>query len=337
MLLRMATLDGAAPQVNASACFSLQEDPSTTVWGKCVYAQAMGAAATPTDHVCSSRGVSFFGRCFCAPHFDGDDCKMVRKAEQAGCTSLNTSHIDDGCLRHPTYGSAIIPAKRWRRAQAGEQRAFVVKHVPQHLARASSDSGVKKELPPHRLTQAIPAGSLGRLMELGAGPLSQTYDILERRPDLSVREVIFEDPGIRGYLRNNITRYTTGRLATIPVTLLPVGAEEVPPSYFGTVDTVVMINTIEHAFNAFALLHTAYQLLRHGGLFVFEERIIKRDARWTGMETHPIRLRPVVYEHFFLNASIFSGQRRFLLYADVGKRPRKAFMEETIAYLAYKR
>ena len=58
------------------------------------------------------------------------------------------------------------------------------------------------------------------------------------------------------------------------------------------------------------------------------------NATWTGMETHPIRLRRSVYDWFF--SAAFRKQRRFLMYADAGVRPRKWFMEETVSYLAYK-
>ena len=62
---------------------------------------------------------------------------------------------------------------------------------------------------------------------------------------------------------------------SVPVKLLPVGAEQVPKLYRGTFDTVVMINCVEHTFNAFATLFSAYALLR-GGHFVFHERSVTR-------------------------------------------------------------
>ena len=101
-----------------------------------------------------------------------------------------------------------------------------------------------------------------------------------------------------------------------------------------------MINTIEHAFNGFALLHIAYRLLRPGGLFILRERVVKMDLRpeqFPSIETHPIRLRQAVYDWLFRHSGAFSRPQRFLYYADRGLQPRKKFMEECVEYLAFKR
>ena len=263
-----------------------------------------------------------------------DRVLSARRAKRDACKRQPAA--DDSCLRHPQYGSAIIPATRWRQAQAAEQRAYRDKHIPVHRERASHQVRRAK---PERFFGAIPAGSLGRVFELGAGPLTQTYEILSQRPDLRVSEVVLEDPGIPGYIRNNLTRYTSGPLSGLPVTLLPMGAEEVPPEHFGTADTLVMINTIEHAFNGFALLHIAYRLLKPGGLFILKERVVKMHvgpSEFKSMETHPIRLQQSVYDWFFMTSGAFARQQRFLHYRDAGRRSRKKFEVDVLEYLAYK-
>ena len=231
-----------------------------------------------------------------------------------------------------------MPATRWRQAQAAEQRAYRDHHIPKHRSKAPAK---KRAARPDRFFAAIPAGSLGRVFELGAGPLTQTWEILNARPDVSVSEAVLEDPGIPGYVRNNLTRYFSGPLARVPITLLPVGAEEVPPEHFGTADTVVMINVIEHAFNGFALLHIGYRLLKPGGLFILKERVVRMDVGpkdFPSMETHPIRLRQAVWDWFFLQSGAFARDRsrRFFHYADQGRRPSKKFEEEVLEYLAFK-
>ena len=333
-------------RATAGPCYSLQEDPEATVWGRCMYEAepqrdgddwAQQASMDPPEvaGVCGGRGVSFFGRCFCAPHFDGERCGVLaRPAERTAC-ALQQAH-DDSCIRHPDYGSAIVPAKRWRQAQAAEQRAYRDSHIPRLTSTAKAVPASAMNI---SIFHAIPAGSLGRVIELGAGPLTQTWELLRFRPDVSVSELVIEDPGIPGYVANNLTRYASGPLAKIPVSLLPVGAEEVSADHYGTADTVVMINTIEHAFNGFALLHTAYRLLRPGGLFILRERIVRMDARpkeFRSMETHPIRLRLGVWDWLFRDSGAFARHRRSLYYADRGKTPRKKFMEECVEYLGWK-
>ena len=324
----LAKLDTATSGAKTmpTACYSLQKDPYLTVWGRCVYEAdaATGRGSGNATTVCSGHGVSFFGKCFCAPHFDGERCgELARAHEHAACAVRPAA--DDSCLRHPAYGSAVVPARRWLQAQAAEQRAYRDRHIPRHRAAPTP----RRPTPTaDRFFAAIPAGSLGRVFELGAGPLTQTWEILHVRPDVTASAAVLEDPGIRGYVANNLTRYFSGPLARVPVTLLPLGAEEVPVEYFGSADTVVMINTIEHAFNGFALLHTAYRLLKPGGLFIFKERIVKMDVgprEFPSMETHPIRLRAELWEWFFMRSGAFSRQRRMLHYADVGRRPRKRF------------
>ena len=126
-----------------------------------------------------------------------------------------------------------------------------------------------------------------------------------------------------------------------------------------------MVNTIEHAFNGFALLHTAHRLLRQGGLFIFQvrvepvhllhlhavsptlapcltpsqERIVKINATaatFSSIETHPIRMQQAAYDWLFQYSGVFSRHRKFRYYADAGRRPKKKFIEEIVGYLAYK-
>ena len=58
----------------------------------------------------------------------------------------------------------------------------------------------------------------------------------------------------------------------------------------------MMINVIEHTFNAFATLHTAHRLLKRGGIFIFQERCIALNAR--PQIYHPIRLTKSFFDAF---------------------------------------
>ena len=173
-----------------SACYSLQEDPEMTIWGKCMYNTDSHVWRSESASVCSGHGVVFFGRCFCAPYFDGKQCELLARADKRAACAHRKS-VDDTCLSHPEYGAAIVPARRWRQAQAAEQRAYRNVHIPKHMARRRQTTNASSPLP---LFKAIPDGSLGRIVELGAGPLTQTFEILSAQPSLSAREVVLEDP-----------------------------------------------------------------------------------------------------------------------------------------------
>ena len=205
----------------------------------------------------------------------------------------------DACLYNPEYGSAVIPKVRWEQAQKAEQmwansEAVRDKRHSGLLQRAVAGKGDRADehVKHFDYYRTLPT-DLGRIVEIGAGPYTQTLFALRARPDCKATSLTVVDPGIPGYLSTNRTSYGRGFLDIadsfqLPVELLAMGAEEVPRSRDGTYDTVVMLNCVEHTFNAFATLHSAYRLLKPGGVFVFQERSVRLE---TGVQMyHPVRL-----------------------------------------------
>ena len=278
-------------------CFSLAEHPDA-VWEQCVYGDKGCPAA------CSGRGVCFFGVCHCKPGWLGSNCTAAESSRASCGLRGGVDLIDDACLQNSADGAAVIPAGRWRVAQAAEARLWA-----SNSTRRERDSGV-----PHRSGRkqrgdrawmhvkqfgsyaSLPRGSLGLVAELGAGPWTQTHFLLEARPDVTATKVTLIDPGIDGYLRSGRAIYAGGRLHGIEAELLSIPAERVPASYTERFDTLVMINVIEHTFNAFATLHTAHRLLKRGGIFIFQERCIALNAR--PQIYHPIRLTKSFFDAF---------------------------------------
>ena len=261
-------------------CFSLAEHPDA-VWEQCVYGDKGCPAA------CSGRGVCFFGVCHCKPGWLGSNCTAVESSRASCGLRGGVDLSDDACLQNSAYGAAVIPAGRWRVAQAAEARLWA-----SNSTRRERDSGV-----PHRSGRkqrgdrawmhvkqfgsyaSLPRGSLGLVAELGAGPWTQTHFLLEARPDVTATKVTLIDPGIDGYLRSGRAIYADGRLHGIEAELLlSIPAERVPASYTERFDTLVMINVIEHTFNAFATLHTAHRLLKRGGIFSSSKRDASRST-----------------------------------------------------------
>jgi SAM-dependent methyltransferase len=274
-------------------CYALT-DNTDAVWQRCSYGHGKQQhhsreSCVAEEGRCSKAGVCFFGRCFCAPGFSGLDCSEDRRSSLPPCNASDPAA--DECLRNPSYGSAVIPAARWqmglsasmgassKRKRAGRRGDRAAMHVRQF-------GGYK----------TLPGGSLGLLAEVGAGPFTQTYYLLEARPDIRADKITLVDPGIPNYLRSGVATYQSGTLRGIPVELLPVGAEQVPECYARRFDTVVMINVIEHTANAFASLHMAYRLLKPGGIFIFQERVIRYD--FPGMLYHPVRLSLPFFDWF---------------------------------------
>ena len=114
-------------------CFSLAEHPDA-VWEQCVYGDKGCPAA------CSGRGVCFFGVCHCKPGWLGSNCTAVESSRASCGLRGGVDLIDDACLQNSADGAAVIPAGRWRVAQAAEARLWA-----SNSTRRERDSGV-----PHR-------------------------------------------------------------------------------------------------------------------------------------------------------------------------------------------
>lgn len=281
---------------------------------------------------CSFHGVCFFGRCFCAPDHSGLTCN--HRAVLGVCTlpSEKKSYRDrfDGCFRTLDYGSAVIPKARWVIAQSAEARLWA--RTTTTLTRnAATGDRANMHVVQFDKYRSLPPGSLGKVMELGSGQWTQTHFLLKARPDVRAELITLVDPGIDGYIRSGNAVYRHGRLNGIPVELLSIGAEEVPVSYHGSYDTLVMINCIEHTFNGFATLNTASRMLKRGGLFIFQERSVLLSAH--DQIFHPVRLKLDFFK-WFLNMT-FDG-----IYSFTGRTRemrRKAFIEGEIYFIGRKK
>ena len=299
-------ISAASARADGTACWTPAKS-SEDVWGRCKYT---------TDTLpcvdCGERGICLLGKCFCAPGASptlGGRCEGRRAPTHAHakCKPLkgtlyptNSSALFDAdrCLVNDAYGAAVIPAKRWHAAQEAEARLW------KKGGDAVSNAGVGDRAAEHVAKfedyRKLPV-QLGHVAEVGAGPWTQTLFALRARPDVQVTSLTVIDPGIPGYLASGHSSYANGTMhvhgeRSVPVRLLPVGAEQVPKSYRGSFDTVVMINCVEHTFNAFATLFSAYALLRPGGHFVFHERSVKLNS---GAQLyHPVRLTQRFFDDF---------------------------------------
>ena len=278
-----------------SACHEMQPDASF-IWTRCSY--GCGSLKLDLKH-CGGHGVCFFGKCYCEPGYGGPACTkampplpstVTSKCRALGPRTDKYRDHADACLQHPAYGAAVIPAARWQAAQAAEARLWNGASRPSFKFDVTKPPGHADMIKAFDNYRALPiGGSLGRIAEVGSGPWTQTNSLLLFRPDLSASSIALIDPGIKGYLAAGRASFRNGTLRGVPVELLPIGAEQVPPCYLNnTFDTVVQLNVIEHTFNAFATLHIVHSLLKPGGILIFHERIVKLDAH--SQIFHPVRL-----------------------------------------------
>lgn len=278
-------------------CFAATERYDE-IFRTCSYGElgrnTMASCATNLD--CSSDGICFFGKCFCKPGKGGLKCSR-NYGPVLNCRITGRSYVEkfDDCLRNPEYGSGIIPKRRWEAAQQAEAELW---RKTSSKSEWNAETGDRAEMHVRQFNfyKSLPSGNLGKIIEIGSGQWTQTLFMLKARSDLTANGITLVDPGISGYIASGNAVYKDGQLNGVPVTLLSMGAEEIPSSHYGKHDVVVMINCIEHTFNAFATLTIAYRLLKPNGIFIFQERSVRYDA--ADQMFHPVRLSIQFFKWF---------------------------------------
>ncbi|KAI2494326.1 SAM-dependent methyltransferase [Fragilaria crotonensis] len=146
---------------------------------------------------------------------------------------------------------------------------------------------------------------LGDILEIGAGPFTKTKLILENQPDRRVSHVTLLDPLIEEYIKNRKIktsypdRYLVVNGVRIPTTLIAAGGED--PLPVRRYDTVILVNTLEHCYNAVVVLSNAYQALKPGGILIFGESFAQETMLQTSDTCHPIQLMQAFLANYLTN------------------------------------
>ncbi len=117
------------------------------------------------ENDCSDNGVCLLGQCFCKPGFDGSDCSRSWKVPPKACVLGKT----DVCFYHHSYGVAQVSMERWRYSQSFEQDTWATRDTDNDQNEGHADSYDNYSILPD---------NLGKLIEIGAGPFTQTKTIL---------------------------------------------------------------------------------------------------------------------------------------------------------------
>jgi len=134
---------------------------------------------------------------------------------------------------------------------------------------------------------------LGDVAEVGAGPFTQSKTILDKGH--TAKSITLVEPMAFHYVDTvPLCTYKTGRYRDLPATFLSIPAENVPPSV--KFDTVVMINVIEHVFDAFSILKRVVDLVKPGGYLLYHDRLWPKyqgvpRSNHREFDLHPIRLK----------------------------------------------
>lgn len=278
---------------------------------------------------CAGNQRCFLGKCFCLAGRSGSGCEelrappgqvinpllcptlgdtpeSIRDSALALYTDLDSCHVshDKGpktcsvfCYWQDDAGIVQVPRKMWEDVSKNEFTVWaqLQKHTPEDR-NAEHAEGFSN-------FNALPS-NLGTYLEVGAGPYTQTRNIIRTRRGtgrpVTMNKIYLAEPNIFRYVTLDNCAYKDGYIEGQPVNLLSLPVEDLPATKF--FDTVVSINVIEHVHDAMDYLSSVYTALKPGGWLVFCDRYFEdpdKDAAVLGASTlHPIRVRRRFLQHF---------------------------------------
>ncbi|VDI52484.1 Hypothetical predicted protein [Mytilus galloprovincialis] len=225
------------------------------------------------------RSFTFLNRTFCAPSWHGHNCDLF--------FSKPCSNLSDECFYSNITGTLSVPCKRWHGAQSVEKITWDKRVTPTDRNEAHAKSfNYYKSLPQH----------LGNIIEIGAGPFTQAQTIVQGKTATSITLI---EPMAFHYM-TNVKRcfYKNGSFGSLPTTILSIPAEEL--SNVRKFDTLIMINVIEHVYDAISILNAAINLIKENGVFIWHERLwnnylgIANSKHDREFQLHPIRIKHVI-------------------------------------------
>jgi SAM-dependent methyltransferase len=226
----------------------------------------------------------------------------------------------------PARGVVRVPKQRWQQAQRYERDTWLVAN-----AAASDDRNMTHETAFGGYA-ALAGRTFHDAIELGCGPFTNLRIVARR---CKIERCSLLDPLIREYLNHPHCTYDEHALRTgetalghtlgttrigrgvrrvlrstfpslvqarVPVAeLLPTPIEEMPsPRRY---DLVVIINVLEHCFDATTIFEKILDVLPPGGVLVFHDKLfepaeIEDDVRIRFDAGHPLRVARPVIESF---------------------------------------
>lgn len=272
-----------------------------TANGKQTKSVAMG-----TNCDCERHGSRAFGICFCHPGYTGNGCcnklPPVEGWMAENCTNLKQDvtyrkdmeyKISVRCFTHPVSGIIRVPTFMWKHAQLAEG------HTWENLQTEPGDRFLE-HIEGFQGYRGVPK-NLGNLVEIGAGPFTQTLYMVKSRRRLNIDHVTLVEPMAERYMKH-VTgcTYSDGKLLNFSTTIVAKSGEEFLRSeHF---DTVISMNVIEHVQDALVFLQNIYDSIKDGGVLIWHERYyLKPEAADCTLGTyilHPIRITKYVVEAF---------------------------------------
>ena len=185
------------------------------------------------------------------------------------------SEINDNNYWNDDTGIIKVDQQRWEQAQAYEKDTWM-----KHGLKFNQDRD-QTHVRGFGDYKILPA-NLGHSVEIGSGPFTQTYNIVQGR---QVDAITLIDPLANEYKNHPNCRYT--RLPVWP-TVKPIPAEDFSETGF---DIAICINVLEHVRDAELVMNNLVNGIKPGGWLVFHDRVYDGlDITKIYDVGHPIRV-----------------------------------------------
>jgi SAM-dependent methyltransferase len=182
-------------------------------------------------------------------------------------------------------GVVRVDRERWDAAQSYERGTWMADQV------GARDDRNEAHAERFQAYAVLDGRRLPRVIELGCGPFTNARLVL---PKLAGCEgVTLLDPLVDSFLEHPHCTYASGDLCGVPVTTVASSIEDFEAEQ--TYDLLILVNVLEHCFDVPRVFDVITSTLRHGGILVFGESMLRPEdvprvvENWydTG---HPIRL-----------------------------------------------
>lgn len=204
-------------------------------------------------------------------------------------------------------GIHLVPQERWELAQKYEKRTWMeLSHSSnddrnhEHLERFGHFASVKDQIACKK-----------SIIELGCGPFTN----LRLMPNIDDLQIYLLDPLINSYVNHACCPYKNSVLNNRSVTLINSSIEDCPLT--DKFDVVVMINVIEHCYDANAIFDKILRMLNSDGIFIFAD-VYFNDVRELASNLydagHPLKMSEFRMNQFLKNFQPIFDQRYHKLF-----------------------
>lgn len=280
---------------------------------------------------CKVNEINFLDKCFCEPGWESKSTEVLDCTlpilENGGCDceplDLERNFLKNEswfhhsmdyrcnglCKWNSQVGTARSHVGEWKDNQVWRQLGFYRRDLPVSVNRANHLT--------FRLLEFANAYSnfyylnhtdLGSVIEFGAGGYTQLRNIMER-VEVTISDVTLVDTQIYDYKVIQGCTYYSGQFVangrSYPTILSNLSVEQFSrqPVRMKQYDTVICMNVLVYALDAFQFLQTLYEAVRPGGMLIFHDRWFENSAlssrcKTAGYTINVVQVCKPLLEHF---------------------------------------